>query len=108
MRSNSFDPFDEAFVDSMYECNVKLVLHAKTPAAEIFQRPTDKSVVHDEVFAFDRTVSRLEEMASRKYLLKPWIGDKRTSQGESKASLLSQRKATVLLQPSLGDGVRNE
>ncbi|GKY94957.1 hypothetical protein MPSEU_000460300 [Mayamaea pseudoterrestris] len=55
------------FVDSMYECHVKLILQAKTEQATLFQRARSDTD-HDEVFAFDRTLSRLEEMSSQKYL----------------------------------------
>lgn len=91
------------FVDSMYESNCKLILHAKTAPADIFQPGTD-SGAHEEVFAFDRTVSRLQEMSSQTYLKKqqkvahPSV--------ESKAALLSQRKAVVNVIPSLGDDVK--
>jgi predicted ATPase len=61
------------FVDSMYECHVKLVLHAHNDMLDIFQRPQDDTD-HDEVFAFDRTLSRLEEMSSETYLKKRWGG----------------------------------
>ena len=61
------------FVDSMYECHVKLILHAATDGASIFQRAR-ADTDHDEVFAFDRTLSRLEEMSSQKYLQTPWTG----------------------------------
>eukprot|EP00521_Asterionellopsis_glacialis_P006398 CAMPEP_0195284866 /NCGR_PEP_ID=MMETSP0707-20130614/2912_1 /TAXON_ID=33640 /ORGANISM="Asterionellopsis glacialis, Strain CCMP134" /LENGTH=542 /DNA_ID=CAMNT_0040344271 /DNA_START=575 /DNA_END=2204 /DNA_ORIENTATION=- len=70
------------FVDAMYECHVKVILHtleASTPQ-ELFviernnnndpqQQPHD-----DEIFAFDRTQSRLEEMASTSYLQQRWKG----------------------------------
>lgn len=86
------------FVDSMYECNCKLILHAQTDAAHIFQPGAETQ--DDEVFAFDRTVSRLEEMSSQKYLQKQQRPEDKL---ESKASLLSQRKAVVNVIPSLGD-----
>lgn len=85
------------FVDSMYESDVKLILHGKTIPSEIFQKPSHEDNSHDEVFAFDRTVSRLEEMASRKYLTKRWAGCK---QSESMASILSSSKAKVDFAPS--------
>lgn len=90
------------FVDSMYECKVKLILHAQVPANQIFQAGVDNQN-HDEVFAFDRTVSRLEEMSSAKYLESPWVGGTATRRTEATAALLSRQKATVLLEPSLGD-----
>jgi predicted ATPase len=89
------------FVDSMYESNCKLILHAKTDAKHIFQ-PEEKTQ-DDEVFAFDRTVSRLEEMSSSAYLVKQQR--KVSKSTESKAGLLSQRRATVNVIPSLGDSI---
>jgi predicted ATPase len=91
------------FVDSMYECNVKLIIQAKTNVDGIFPQPAasdQAEQAHDEVFSFHRTVSRLEEMASQKYLQKRWA---RSLTAESKASLLSQHKATIQYEPSLGD-----
>mmetsp|Transcript_873 Transcript_873/g.2063 ORF Transcript_873/g.2063 Transcript_873/m.2063 type:complete len:131 (+) Transcript_873:970-1362(+) len=65
-------------VDALYESNVKLILHTKeaTEASQIFV-VSDKEkefAAHDEVFAFDRTVSRLQEMTSGAYLRKKWTG----------------------------------
>jgi len=61
------------FVDSMYESNVKLIIQAATKADDIFEVDITNQVC-DEVFAFDRTRSRLEEMASTKYLQSRWSG----------------------------------
>lgn len=75
-------------VDTLYEHKVKLVVLAHAPPAKLFdygdkqQRGADQHQpldvlgeaayaqkgVHDEVFAFDRTVSRLLEMQSVAYL----------------------------------------
>ncbi len=64
------------FVDAMYECHVKLILHAATKADEIFQ--VDLNNKHcDEAFAFDRTRSRLEEMGSDEYLKSRWTGSEK-------------------------------
>lgn len=79
------------FIDCMYESKVKLVLQAKTPPSGIFERPPGDDA-HDEVFAFDRTLSRLEEMASAKYLQRRWVG----AAGESMES-------SVRFEPSLSD-----
>lgn len=66
------------FVDAMYEHKVRLVLQAATPADQIFTVEGDaKGVPDDEVFAFDRTRSRLEEMSSETYLESIWKGAKR-------------------------------
>jgi protein AFG1 len=60
------------FVDSMYECNVKLIIHAATGPNDIFKIDLENQFC-DEAFAFDRTRSRLEEMGSDEYLKKRWI-----------------------------------
>jgi predicted ATPase len=54
-------------IDAMYECHVKLIVHAATPPQGIFQVDLNDPFC-DEVFAFDRTRSRLEEMGSKAYL----------------------------------------
>jgi len=59
-------------IDAMYECQVKLVIHAATNPEDMVE--VDLNSVHDEVFAFDRTRSRMEEMRSKDYLRKRWIG----------------------------------
>lgn len=61
------------FVDSMYECHVKLILHSETLPDGIFQVDLDNQFC-DEAFAFDRTRSRLEEMGSEEYLRSRWAG----------------------------------
>ena len=61
------------FIDSMYECHVKLVIHAATNPERMFEVDLD-SCANDEVFAFDRTRSRMEEMRSEAYLRKKWVG----------------------------------
>ncbi len=61
------------FVDSMYECNVKLVLHVEARLSELFNIEANSSS-SDEAFAVDRTRSRLEEMGSETYLRKRWVG----------------------------------
>jgi len=57
----------------MYENHVKLIIHAATPPEGIFQVDLTNKFT-DEVFAFDRTRSRLEEMSSDSYLQKKWQG----------------------------------
>ena len=71
------------FVDSMYECHVKLIIHAKTEPDGIFQVDLNDAAC-DEVFAFDRTRSRLEEMRSQQYLQKRWAGKPTPSETKSK------------------------
>eukprot|EP00984_Skeletonema_dohrnii_P016142 scaffold7112_cov82-Skeletonema_dohrnii-CCMP3373.AAC.5 len=60
-------------IDALYENHVKLVIQAETKPEEMFR--VDLENEHcDEVFAFDRTRSRMEEMRSEKYLRKKWTG----------------------------------
>jgi predicted ATPase len=60
-------------IDALYENHVKLVIQAETSPDQMFQ--VDLENEHcDEVFAFDRTRSRLEEMRSENYLRKKWRG----------------------------------
>lgn len=61
------------FIDAMYESHVKLIIHAMTPPQGIFKVDLANKFI-DEVFAFDRTRSRLEEMSSDSYLQKKWQG----------------------------------
>ncbi|OEU15914.1 AFG1-family ATPase, partial [Fragilariopsis cylindrus CCMP1102] len=57
------------FVDSMYEWKVRILLQTNADSVEeIFQVEDKESFQQDEVFAFDRTRSRLGEMSSTKYL----------------------------------------
>jgi peroxisome-assembly ATPase len=65
------------FVDNMYELKVRLLLQTSAGGLEeIFVVQGDKqSYSHDEVFAYDRTLSRLKEMATAKYLSSKWVGD---------------------------------
>ena len=56
------------FIDSMYECHVRLIILAQTEPEEMFEVDLDSQ--YDEVFAFDRTRSRMEEMRSDVYLKK--------------------------------------
>eukprot|EP00584_Thalassiosira_punctigera_P013019 CAMPEP_0172556732 /NCGR_PEP_ID=MMETSP1067-20121228/68510_1 /TAXON_ID=265564 ORGANISM="Thalassiosira punctigera, Strain Tpunct2005C2" /NCGR_SAMPLE_ID=MMETSP1067 /ASSEMBLY_ACC=CAM_ASM_000444 /LENGTH=440 /DNA_ID=CAMNT_0013345617 /DNA_START=568 /DNA_END=1890 /DNA_ORIENTATION=- len=60
-------------IDAMYECHVKLVINAATNPEGMFQVDLENDHC-DEVFAFDRTRSRMEEMRSEGYLRKKWIG----------------------------------
>jgi peroxisome-assembly ATPase len=61
------------FVDSMYESQVKLIIHANSEPEGIFEVDFTNTTC-DEKFAFDRTRSRLEEMRSQKYLQKRLLG----------------------------------
>jgi predicted ATPase len=112
------------FVDTMYELKVTLVLHTAQPVAgvhELFSVPGDKkSYSQDEVFAFDRTLSRLQEMSSPKYLKSQWLGGSKGRRKEkSSASWLFRGMSsssndeeedawervttTLAIQPSLDD-----
>ncbi|CAE8597858.1 unnamed protein product [Polarella glacialis] len=57
-------------VDAFYERHTKLVCTAETDPISLFQVSEEdkKNSTHDEVFAWDRTVSRLIEMQSIQYL----------------------------------------
>ena len=69
------------FVDIMYECRVKLILHAEALPLHLFYVDLDNQV-QDEAFAFDRTRSRLDEMGSEAYLTRRWVGvDKKRKEG---------------------------
>ncbi len=59
-------------IDALYECRVKVIILAAANPGDIME--VDLKSVHDEVFAFDRTRSRMEEMRSEGYLRKKWIG----------------------------------
>eukprot|EP00545_Synedropsis_sp_CCMP1620_P007473 CAMPEP_0119027152 /NCGR_PEP_ID=MMETSP1176-20130426/36627_1 /TAXON_ID=265551 /ORGANISM="Synedropsis recta cf, Strain CCMP1620" /LENGTH=406 /DNA_ID=CAMNT_0006983001 /DNA_START=145 /DNA_END=1365 /DNA_ORIENTATION=+ len=82
------------FVDSMYESHVKLVIQAKTEPDGIFTVDLEDESC-DEVFAFDRTRSRLEEMRSQQYLKKRWAG----------AGDMSETKSKMRVEPSLSENV---
>lgn len=56
------------FIDSMYECHVRLIILASTEPEDMFEVDLDSQ--YDEVFAFDRTRSRMEEMRRTAYLKK--------------------------------------
>jgi cell division protein ZapE len=57
-------------IDSLYEANVVVSILAPASPIDLLQVSADdkKNAVYDEVFAYDRTVSRLLEMSSLPYL----------------------------------------
>jgi len=55
-------------VDAFYDQHVRLVITAAVPEEHLFD--PGKGGQHDEVFAFDRTLSRLREMRSHAYLVR--------------------------------------
>lgn len=57
-------------IDALYEGHTKVVCTADLDPISLFQVSEEdkRSSTHDEVFAWDRTVSRLTEMQSTKYL----------------------------------------
>ena len=97
------------FVDTMYELQVTLVLQtsSKRSILDIFQLDDAKETYGhiDEVFAFDRTRSRLEEMSSQSYLSKPWLGRSGSSSDGKQPSMSKQAVVTKTLHfhPSLAD-----
>jgi cell division protein ZapE len=61
-------------IDTLYEQRTRLVLISEMEAAKIFDigaisEAEKKKAVQDEIFAWDRTVSRLIEMQSMDYLI---------------------------------------
>ncbi|KAL3945394.1 MAG: hypothetical protein SGBAC_000527 [Bacillariaceae sp.] len=63
------------FVDNMYELKVTLVLQTDADSIDdIFVVDNKEDYSQDEVFAFDRSRSRLEEMAGKEYLSQKWLG----------------------------------
>lgn len=97
------------FVDSVYEWKVRVLLHTNAGSIEeIFQVEDKESYQQDEVFAFDRTRSRLGEMSSTKYLSSQWRGTEETTTsatggGGDGASSTSTTKLKLDLEPSLAD-----
>jgi len=102
------------FVDTMYELKVTLILQTQAPSLQdIFVLDDDKdSYTQDEVFAFDRTLSRLEEMKSSTYLSSKWLGaaqaglpriDDDDFSAEQAAAAAAPVKTSLILQPSLAD-----
>lgn len=81
------------FVDSMYEHKVTLVIQAETPVDEILS-VSAADAQDDEVFAFDRTISRLEEMASETYLKKQWRGRGRKNKSKEPIGHKKQKKSS--------------
>jgi len=57
-------------IDCFYEKNVKVVCQAAAMPEELFDIPDEekRTSSYDEVFAWDRTASRLQEMQSAEYL----------------------------------------
>ena len=55
------------FVDCLYEARTQLVMLADAPPLELFDAAANKDSAQDEVFAFDRTASRLMEMQGADY-----------------------------------------
>ena len=53
-------------VDELYQSQVKRICTTEAPLSKLFQLNRDS--VLDEVFACDRTISRLEEMQTVHYL----------------------------------------
>jgi hypothetical protein len=97
----------------MYELKVILVLQTQASSLqEMFVLEGDKKqYAQDEVFAFDRTLSRLEEMKSTTYLSTKWLGASQAGLAGSsndydpdKAAIAAAPvKTRLIIQPSLAD-----
>jgi cell division protein ZapE len=53
-------------IDTLYDCNARFVCSAQAPARDLYRADQGR-----EAFEFERTVSRLTEMASDEYLSRP-------------------------------------
>jgi len=98
MTVNELNPLRRfiTFIDSMYEWKVRVLIQTNAPAVEeIFLCDDKESFQQDEVFAFDRTRSRLKEMSSRQYLSSQWLGSGNDDDKETDTKLD--------LDPSLSD-----
>jgi predicted ATPase len=79
-------------IDALYERRVKVVVSAAAPPTELYEASPDSG---DEVFAFDRTVSRLTEMQSREYLMQSTRQASITHGVEHEAALLFEQRAAL-------------
>ncbi|KAG7390874.1 Lactation elevated protein 1 [Phytophthora pseudosyringae] len=86
------------FVDCMYDRGVRLHCLAPESPERLYQVDVNMKSNVDEVFAFDRTVSRLLEMGSEAYLL---------AHSERQEELRSQSRAHLFLAPG-NVGAANE
>ncbi|KUF88919.1 hypothetical protein AM587_10011384 [Phytophthora nicotianae] len=91
------------FVDCMYDRDVRLHCLAPESPERLYQVDVNMKSHVDEVFAFDRTVSRLVEMGSEAYLL---------AHSERQEELRGQSRAHLFLTPgnieSAGEVVQDE
>ena len=55
-------------IDCLYDAGVIVHCLAEGPPELIFKKEEGAARFHDELFAFDRTISRLNEMRSRDYV----------------------------------------
>jgi protein AFG1 len=82
LSTNHLEPLRRfiLLIDTLYDRGVKLVVLAEAEPADLLPSPADvlagkahsKMNVPDELFAFDRTVSRLMEMRTHYYLSQTW------------------------------------
>jgi predicted ATPase len=106
------------FIDTMYELHVTVVLLLLQTKAtnndnvidDIFtlkDNEDKQSYQQDEVFAFDRTRSRLQEMSSPKYLASQWVGGgggaKQQQSGGGVPRPLPSHQTTLNVQTSISD-----
>lgn len=86
-------------VDALYECRVKLfVSGAAADVAGVFGGPAAATGagVTEEVFAADRTVSRLLEMGSADYMQAPWAPEAAGGGGDGGGRLDASALGDVL------------
>jgi predicted ATPase len=92
------------FVDTMYEVKVTLVLHTAQPCESINEMfrvdGAKEEYQQDEVFAFDRTLSRLEEMSSTKYLKSQWLGGSKKRRADHRAAMYQSFPSYIVSNPT--------
>ena len=95
-------------IDAFYDQHTRLIITAQVAAEDLFvaERPsnhapagggtTSVQPAQDEVFAFDRTLSRLKEMRSHKYLVRAATGGNRLASKEKRIPALLYEEGTAV------------
>ncbi|KAA8496032.1 Lactation elevated protein 1 [Porphyridium purpureum] len=89
-------------VDEMYEHRVKLICSAAASPTMLFdfeEYSGDRQHAPEEVFAADRTVSRLLEMQTSEYLETPWRHEDRQSQAFAGVNPFENKDAALAILP---------